>query len=236
MEIAGRLAQGGAPHAHDELGRRARPARARTRTTGAPGTTSSRSPTTGTAARRRRAPTSSCCRASSSTASCPRTATATCSGSASSATRPSSRASAATSPRPATGSSTPAASPTWRTRTGPAPARAASSFRRPSTGIEVFNAGCELEVGRGLSSVHWDELLEDGRLCPALVTDDSHHPGFDSGSRVDVDPCRARPREHPRRPAHRPLLREHRTADPRRRDDRRRESSSGARPPARSRC
>jgi len=48
------------------------------------------------------------------------------------------------------------------------------------TGIEVFNAGCELEVGRGLSSVHWDELLEDGRACPALVTDDSHHPGFDS--------------------------------------------------------
>jgi hypothetical protein len=48
------------------------------------------------------------------------------------------------------------------------------------TGIEVFNAGCELEVARGLSSVHWDELLEDGRMCPALATDDSHHPGFDS--------------------------------------------------------
>ena len=48
------------------------------------------------------------------------------------------------------------------------------------TGIEVFNAGCELEVGRGLSSVHWDELLQAGRICPALVTDDSHHPGFDS--------------------------------------------------------
>jgi hypothetical protein len=47
-------------------------------------------------------------------------------------------------------------------------------------GIEVFNAGCELEVGRGLSSVHWDELLESGRLCPAIATDDSHHPGFDS--------------------------------------------------------
>ena len=47
-------------------------------------------------------------------------------------------------------------------------------------GIEVFNAGCELEVGRGLSAVHWDELLEAGRLCPALATDDSHHPGFDS--------------------------------------------------------
>jgi hypothetical protein len=47
-------------------------------------------------------------------------------------------------------------------------------------GIEVYNAGCELEVGRGLSSVHWDELLESGRLCPAIATDDSHHPGFDS--------------------------------------------------------
>ena len=35
-------------------------------------------------------------------------------------------------------------------------------------------------MGRGLSSVHWDELLEDGRICPALVVDDSHHPGFDS--------------------------------------------------------
>jgi len=47
-------------------------------------------------------------------------------------------------------------------------------------GIEVWNAGCELEVGRGLSSVHWDELLETGRRCYALATDDSHHPGFDS--------------------------------------------------------
>ena len=47
-------------------------------------------------------------------------------------------------------------------------------------GIEVWNAGCELEVGRGLSSVHWDELLETGRRCFALATDDSHHPGFDS--------------------------------------------------------
>lgn len=47
-------------------------------------------------------------------------------------------------------------------------------------GIEVYNAGCELEVGRGLSAVHWDELLESGRLCPAIAADDSHHPGFDS--------------------------------------------------------
>ena len=47
-------------------------------------------------------------------------------------------------------------------------------------GIEVYNAGCELEVGRGLSAVHWDELLEAGRLCPAIAADDSHHPGYDS--------------------------------------------------------
>jgi hypothetical protein len=47
-------------------------------------------------------------------------------------------------------------------------------------GIEVWNAGCELEIGRGLAAVHWDELLEEGRLCPALATDDSHHPGYDS--------------------------------------------------------
>lgn len=47
-------------------------------------------------------------------------------------------------------------------------------------GIEVFNAGCELEIGRGLAGVHWDELLVSGRRCFALATDDSHHPGFDS--------------------------------------------------------
>ena len=47
-------------------------------------------------------------------------------------------------------------------------------------GIEVYNGGCELEVGRGLSSVHWDELLEAGTRCFAIATDDSHHPGFDS--------------------------------------------------------
>lgn len=48
------------------------------------------------------------------------------------------------------------------------------------SGIEVYNAGCELEVGRGLSSVHWDELLEAGRACFGLAADDTHHPGFDS--------------------------------------------------------
>jgi hypothetical protein len=48
-------------------------------------------------------------------------------------------------------------------------------------GIEVWNTGCELEVGRGDSSIHWDEALEAGKAPFALATDDSHHPGFDSG-------------------------------------------------------
>jgi hypothetical protein len=48
-------------------------------------------------------------------------------------------------------------------------------------GLEVWNAGCELEIGRGDSSLHWDEALEAGRPLTALATDDSHHPGYDSG-------------------------------------------------------
>jgi hypothetical protein len=47
-------------------------------------------------------------------------------------------------------------------------------------GIEVWNAGCELEVGRGDASLHWDEALERGRGLFGLATDDSHHPGYDS--------------------------------------------------------
>jgi hypothetical protein len=48
-------------------------------------------------------------------------------------------------------------------------------------GLEVWNSGCELELGRGDSSLHWDEVLERGRPLTALATDDSHHPGYDSG-------------------------------------------------------
>jgi hypothetical protein len=47
-------------------------------------------------------------------------------------------------------------------------------------GIEVWNTGCELELGRGDASLHWDEALERGRRLFALATDDSHHPGYDS--------------------------------------------------------
>jgi hypothetical protein len=67
------------------------------------------------------------------------------------------------------------AHPAW---TGAIP----GSLELPDTvsGIEVYNGGCELEIGRGDSSVHWDVLLDAGRPCFALATDDSHHPGFDS--------------------------------------------------------
>jgi len=48
-------------------------------------------------------------------------------------------------------------------------------------GLEVYNAGCELEVGRGFAGVHWDDVLEaDGRAWFGIAADDSHHPGFDS--------------------------------------------------------
>ena len=47
-------------------------------------------------------------------------------------------------------------------------------------GLEVWNAGCQLELGRGDATQQWDEALERGRLLFGLVADDSHHPGFDS--------------------------------------------------------
>jgi hypothetical protein len=47
-------------------------------------------------------------------------------------------------------------------------------------GLEVYNAGCELEIGRGDAGLHWDEALEDGHRLYAIASDDSHHPGYDS--------------------------------------------------------
>jgi hypothetical protein len=62
-------------------------------------------------------------------------------------------------------------------------------------GIEVWNAGCELEVGRGDSTVHWDEALERGAQLLGIACDDSHHPGFDSGFASVWAHCRERSRE-----------------------------------------
>jgi hypothetical protein len=48
------------------------------------------------------------------------------------------------------------------------------------SGIEVYNAGCELETGRGLATVHWDALLERGESCLGIASDDTHHGRCDS--------------------------------------------------------
>lgn len=41
-------------------------------------------------------------------------------------------------------------------------------------GIEVYNAGCEVEVGKGYSSVYWDNLLSRGSKIFGLAVDDAH--------------------------------------------------------------
>jgi len=44
-------------------------------------------------------------------------------------------------------------------------------------GIEVFNGVCHKERGKGLSAVHWDDLLAAGKRLWGLAVDDAHgHP------------------------------------------------------------
>jgi hypothetical protein len=47
-------------------------------------------------------------------------------------------------------------------------------------GLEVYNAGCELEVGRGFAAMHWDDVLEHRRPFYGIAVDDSHVSGFDT--------------------------------------------------------
>jgi hypothetical protein len=49
-----------------------------------------------------------------------------------------------------------------------------------AVGLEVYNASCQLELGRGLSAVHWDEVLAAGRGLYGIAADDAHDPGLDS--------------------------------------------------------
>ncbi|MDX6377614.1 MAG: hypothetical protein QOE98_1917, partial [Gaiellaceae bacterium] len=43
-----------------------------------------------------------------------------------------------------------------------------------------YNAASELTQGSGLSSVHWDDILQLGATPFAIATDDTHYPGQDS--------------------------------------------------------
>ncbi|MFB3896539.1 MAG: PHP domain-containing protein [bacterium] len=41
-------------------------------------------------------------------------------------------------------------------------------------GVEVYNHGCELEVAKGTSSIHWDDLLVRGKKLYGFAVDDAH--------------------------------------------------------------
>ena len=41
-------------------------------------------------------------------------------------------------------------------------------------GIEVYNTGCDVEVGKGYSTVHWDNVLASGREILGFAVDDAH--------------------------------------------------------------
>jgi hypothetical protein len=41
-------------------------------------------------------------------------------------------------------------------------------------GVELYNTGCEVEIGRGFSTVHWDNLLASGMVLDGLAVDDAH--------------------------------------------------------------
>jgi hypothetical protein len=41
-------------------------------------------------------------------------------------------------------------------------------------GLEIWNGGCEVDDAKGLSTVHWDDLLAAGRRLWGLAVDDAH--------------------------------------------------------------
>jgi hypothetical protein len=47
-------------------------------------------------------------------------------------------------------------------------------------GIEIWNGSGEVLQGNGLSTVHWDDVLQTGRMLTGIATDDCHTPGEDS--------------------------------------------------------
>ncbi len=60
--------------------------------------------------------------------------------------------------------------------------RAKDVLAAPSlAGIEIWNGSAEVLQGNGLSTVQWDDVLQQGRMVMGLATDDCHTPGEDSG-------------------------------------------------------
>jgi hypothetical protein len=60
--------------------------------------------------------------------------------------------------------------------------RAEDVLAAPSlAGIEIWNGSSELLQGNGLSTVQWDEAIQQGRLVSGIATDDCHEPPGDSG-------------------------------------------------------
>ncbi|MCY7304005.1 MAG: CehA/McbA family metallohydrolase [Thermoleophilia bacterium] len=60
--------------------------------------------------------------------------------------------------------------------------RAEDVLAAPSlAGIEIWNGGSEVMHGNGLSTVQWDDVLQQGRMVMGIATDDCHTPGEDSG-------------------------------------------------------
>lgn len=47
-------------------------------------------------------------------------------------------------------------------------------------GVEIFNAGCEVEQGRGHNDAHADSWLSMGHRLNLIATDDTHYPGYDA--------------------------------------------------------
>lgn len=47
--------------------------------------------------------------------------------------------------------------------------------------VEVYNTGCDLEILRGFSMAHWDDLLTLGHDFGGVAVDDGHHSAVDHG-------------------------------------------------------
>ncbi|MEZ4504328.1 MAG: hypothetical protein R2848_00405 [Thermomicrobiales bacterium] len=47
-------------------------------------------------------------------------------------------------------------------------------------GMEIFNASCEVEQGRGHNDAHADVWLSQGHRLGLIATDDTHYPGYDA--------------------------------------------------------